>query len=169
MLLIVDPQIDFITGSLPVPGAEDAMNRLADYVKQSEGVYASIIITADWHPYSHCSFTRNGGEWPVHCVHDSIGASIWPPLYDAVLNVIPDAVVVHKGDNKDTEEYSIFCNAISTAIISAVISEKEITQIDVCGLAGDICVAASMKDGSELFPDKTFVLLDQYSPRINNK
>lgn len=32
ILLIIDPQIDFINGTLPVPGAEGAMNSLADYV-----------------------------------------------------------------------------------------------------------------------------------------
>ena len=29
MLLVVDPQLDFISGSLPVPGAAEAMDRLA--------------------------------------------------------------------------------------------------------------------------------------------
>ena len=33
LLLIVDPQIDFITGTLPVENAVEAMNALATYVK----------------------------------------------------------------------------------------------------------------------------------------
>ena len=33
LLLIVDPQIDFITGTLPVGGAAEAMDALAKYVK----------------------------------------------------------------------------------------------------------------------------------------
>ena len=35
MLLVVDPQIDFINGSLPVAGAAEAMDALAEYVKTS--------------------------------------------------------------------------------------------------------------------------------------
>lgn len=34
LLLIVDPQIDFITGTLPVAGAAEAMDALAKYVKE---------------------------------------------------------------------------------------------------------------------------------------
>ena len=34
LLLIVDPQVDFITGSLPVEGAAKAMDALATYVKE---------------------------------------------------------------------------------------------------------------------------------------
>ena len=33
MLIVVDPQIDFISGSLPVPGAAQAMDELATYIK----------------------------------------------------------------------------------------------------------------------------------------
>ena len=33
MLLIVDPQVDFISGTLPVVGGAEAMDGLAEYVK----------------------------------------------------------------------------------------------------------------------------------------
>ncbi len=39
MLVIVDPQNDFINGALPVPGAEKAMNDLAEYVKENGRKY----------------------------------------------------------------------------------------------------------------------------------
>lgn len=50
MLLIVDPQIDFICGSLPVEGAEKAMNSLSEYIRQSDGDYTIKVVTADRHP-----------------------------------------------------------------------------------------------------------------------
>ena len=34
LLLIVDPQIDFITGTLPVPNAQEKMSALADFIKE---------------------------------------------------------------------------------------------------------------------------------------
>ena len=58
MLIVVDPQIDFISGSLPVPGAAEAMNQLADYVKANGDDYALMVVTNDWHPYDHCSFAH---------------------------------------------------------------------------------------------------------------
>lgn len=66
MLLIVDPQIDFITGSLPVPGAEDAMNALALYLQEYGHLYGHIFITCDRHHLSHSSFKEYGGKWPPH-------------------------------------------------------------------------------------------------------
>ena len=64
LLLIVDPQIDFITGTLPVAGAAEAMDALAKYVKEKGNEYTVKIVTADWHPYHHSSFADEGGMWP---------------------------------------------------------------------------------------------------------
>jgi len=66
LLLIVDPQIDFITGTLPVAGAAEAMDALAKYVKENGNEYTVKIVTADWHPYHHSSFADEGGMWPRH-------------------------------------------------------------------------------------------------------
>lgn len=66
LLLIVDPQIDFITGTLPVAGAAEAMDALAKYVKEQGNEYTVKIVTADWHPYHHSSFADEGGMWPRH-------------------------------------------------------------------------------------------------------
>ena len=84
MLIVVDPQIDFISGSLPVPGAAEAMNQLADYVKANGDDYALMVVTNDWHPYDHCSFAPNGGPWPVHCVQNSEGAATYWPLLEVL-------------------------------------------------------------------------------------
>lgn len=62
LLLIVDPQIDFITGTLPVAGAAEAMDALAKYVKEQGNEYTVKIVTADWHPYHHSSFADEGGD-----------------------------------------------------------------------------------------------------------
>lgn len=72
LLLIVDPQIDFITGVLPVPGAVSSMNSLAGYLRRNSTQYAGIIVTADRHPMRHCSFRTEAGQWPVHCVAATI-------------------------------------------------------------------------------------------------
>lgn len=52
VLLIVDPQYDFIEGgSLPVNGATKAMEELSEHIKETK--YDSILVTVDWHPYNH--------------------------------------------------------------------------------------------------------------------
>ena len=66
VLVIVDPQNDFITGSLAVKTASEKMNALVEHLWETK--YDAIFVTLDSHPENHCSFECNGGQWPVHCV-----------------------------------------------------------------------------------------------------
>lgn len=168
MLMIVDPQNDFVDGSLPVPGAVKAMDALAEYVAASGRIYDHIIVTSDRHPSGHCSFESNGGKWPVHCVAGTEGAAIRPSL-QAALDMMPaDKVTyLYKGEDATREEYSIFASPDASKCIASIIEKKGIGLIDVCGLAGDVCVAATLADGRRLYPDIMFHLLQQYSPVIS--
>ena len=76
VLMIIDPQYDFISGSLECSDAIEKMTKLAYYIRENGEKYDSIVITLDWHPIDHCSFIENGGEWPMHCVAYTKGASI---------------------------------------------------------------------------------------------
>lgn len=165
LLLIVDPQIDFVNGSLPVEGADTAMKKLGEYIQAHDGEYLVKVVTTDWHPYHHCSFKAQGGPWPSHCVQNTVGAAIWPDLIDPLNQTQGDLCVLRKGDNQDTEEYSIFKNTYSKLLLSQII--KEMDQVDVCGIAGDICVLNTLKDGIELFGKEKFNILTEYCPSID--
>ncbi len=167
LLLVVDPQIDFINGTLPVPGAQEAMDALAEYVKKNSGRYVQKIITADRHPYGHSSFIPNGGIWPPHCVHDTIGAAVWPALFDALYSTDGPCTVFHKGEKRNVEEYSVFSDADNRERIMELLWERGITEIDICGLAGDVCVKATAEDVRKLFPGISVSILSRYSPCIN--
>ena len=73
LLLIVDPQNDFINGSLAVSEAEAKMKALASYIATNAERYQAIFVTMDSHPANHCSFADNGGIWPPHCVLHTYG------------------------------------------------------------------------------------------------
>lgn len=167
LLLIIDPQNDFINGSLPINGAENAMNNLADYISQNPGKYALKIVTADRHPFFHCSFSDCGGEWPRHCVHDTTGAAIWQPLFRPLYETEGAVRILYKGEREDTDEYSIFKNSVASQIIRDLIEKEQIETIDICGLAGDVCVLQSLRDGIELFGAEKFNVLTVYSPSID--
>lgn len=165
--MIVDPQVDFINGSLPVPGAAEAMDKLAKYISGHNGDYLCKVVTTDWHPYFHCSFDVNGGQWPVHCVQNSVGAAIWPSLI-APLNITSGSFeVLRKGTDKDTEEYSVFKNDISCARLKEIIETYGIEKIDICGIAGDICVLNTLKDGTEIYGAGMFDVLEELSPSLD--
>lgn len=168
MLLIVDPQIDFISGTLPVPGAGEAMTALAGYIREeAAGLYEVIVITADCHPYDHCSFAPCGGQWPRHCVADTVGGAIFPPLHEAAFEAPGITMVLHKGTDRNVEEYSIFRNDAARSIITDIVRDYGIAGIDFCGLAGDICVRSSLLDAIGLFPGVEFRVLTRFSPSLD--
>ena len=114
ILLIVDPQNDFITGTLAVEGAKEKMMKLANYINSEHPSYDYICVTMDTHPIDHCSFKENGGIWPKHCVIYTNGWDIPEYLYDSLthfsdLSGIPVSCY-RKGTEVNSEEYSIFDN-----------------------------------------------------------
>lgn len=131
LLLIIDPQIDFISGTLPVPNAGEAMTELARYVTNQGSDYTAIVATTDWHPYHHMSFATENGPWPVHCVQNSIGAALPDDLIAACSNSGCPFVVLRKGNSADREEYSIMQNAASAALLDEIIG-KEAYNGDTC-------------------------------------
>ena len=167
LLLIVDPQIDFINGSLPVPGAGAAMDDLAAHVVAHDGQYAAKVVTCDFHPHNHCSFSINGGQWPEHCVAHSIGAAIWPVLLKSLYSTSGRVDIICKGQCPEVEEYSLFQNRETSKRIESIVSEMFIEGIDICGLAGDICVLHTLRDGVKIFGSEKFHVLQQFSPSID--
>lgn len=68
LLLIIDPQVDFITGSLEVSGAKESMTKLANLIKYSSIVeFDNIIVTLDSHQPGHISFRSS---WLVRSWED---------------------------------------------------------------------------------------------------
>ncbi|MCM1333119.1 MAG: isochorismatase family protein [Bacteroides sp.] len=168
MLMIVDPQIDFISGSLPVLGADVAMDALACYIKDCGDAYSHIVVTADRHPMDHCSFKSQGGEWAPHCIHDSVGAAVYPAVMDALCEFKGKITFLHKGESRCKEEYSIFKNEIASGEIAGIVDAEGIDSIDICGIAGDVCVSDSLLDGMDLLGRGKFNVLTRFSPSLDD-
>lgn len=167
LLLIIDPQVDFVTGSLKVEGAVGAMDALAHYICEHGNMYSQCVITADWHPFNHLSFIMNGGRWPRHCVAYSVGAAIYPPVYDAAMSCCRSVDVLTKGTSCDHEEYSIFANDVSASKLDEIILKHRIDAVDICGLAGDVCVSDTLVDGINKYGIRKIKVLERFSPSID--
>lgn len=165
VLLIVDPQNDFISGSLAVPGATEAMDRLTEYIKTNGYVYNNIIVTQDAHPLSHCSFESNGGIWPVHCVKDTEGYEVYKPLKDE-LDRLNNVTYILKGENENKEEYSAFHDP-NFRPFALDREEYEHMQIEVCGIAGDFCVKTSIEDLVKNYPDYFIAIRERFIASID--
>lgn len=142
ILLIVDPQHDFVRGSLAVEGADKIMGNLRQYIEEHYQEYTHIVITKDWHPKNHISFN----EWPIHCVQHSKGSQICDELIDIITDARFETVVLTKGNLVSKEEYSIMKNYLASFWLKRLFSEDFISGIDVCGIAGDYCVYETVKD-----------------------
>lgn len=141
-LVIIDPQVDFIRGSLPVPGAEQAMAYLAAWIQTHQEDYDAVYISMDQHPLNHCSFQAQGGPWPPHCVRYSEGAAIDACILAAIAKVQAMGKAIHyieKATTADNDSYSAFSEHIPAELLSA-------QRVYIAGLAGDYCVRESEAD-----------------------
>ena len=163
LAIVVDCQYDFINenGTLYVPGGDDACFSISEFISEMDGV----VFTVDWHPFNHCSFKANGGQWDVHCVNYSRGASIPYFLLLPVRN--KPTTFLHKGTNPNVEEYGAFENEGNCAKLAKWLrtnfgTEKEI-DVYVCGVAGDYCVIDTVKSFMNVKPKQirnVFVIKD---------
>ena len=148
MLIIVDPQVDFTTGSLATAKGPEAMDRLAQAVDAGVlGKYSWVVITQDSHPASHCSFIEQGGDFPTHCVQGTKGEKVYPKLQKALDKANHNHILyLQKATQPDSEEFSIFKNPESSAKLHKLIADHAFEGIDICGIATDYCVYETAKD-----------------------
>ena len=81
-LVVVDVQNDFADpdGSLYVQGGEDVVPLINREIERAQAANVPVVYTKDWHPSDTPHFAKYGGNWPVHCVHDTWGAEFHPDL-----------------------------------------------------------------------------------------
>ena len=107
-LIIVDCQNDFITGTMSVKGARNAVDEIKKFIKKHREEIEKIVFTVDWHPYNHCSFKKYGGEWVNHCIQYTPGACIEPKLLKYVQSLEIDYEVSQKGVIEEVDELGAF-------------------------------------------------------------
>jgi nicotinamidase/pyrazinamidase len=133
-LLIIDFQNDFTSGgALEVPRGEE----IAEPVKRLADRFDLVFATRDWHPPDHASFETQGGPWPIHCVQGTHGAEFHPAMEHVRLDAVVDV-----GRGREDEGYSGF----EKSDLATILSEHDVDEVYVCGLATDYCVRASAID-----------------------
>ena len=99
-----------------------------------------LYFTLDWHPANHCSFSKEGGIWPVHCVHYTEGASI----PDCILADVDDSKLLFytKGKDATKEEYGAFTDIEADNQNMFIAGDNVV----VCGIASEYCVLETLKE-----------------------
>lgn len=156
-LIVVDLQRDFLEGgSLPVAGGTNVAYLITNAIEAYRGGYSDlydyVVATKDWHlpgDNNGHHFSDNPDyvtTWPVHCVQGTDGA-MWPTFFADVAFDAVDAVF-YKGQGEPA--YSGFQGKTPSLygdiFLHEYLSAREVTDVDVVGLATDYCVKATALD-----------------------
>ncbi|GAB3078417.1 isochorismatase family protein [Corynebacterium aquatimens] len=166
-LVVVDVQNDFCPGgSLATDLGDKVAQGIAGLLSSADirDRYAAIVATQDWHidPGSHFSDDPDFVDsWPVHCVAGTEGAALREPIEPSLIDeffrkgaytaaysgfeavqaaqATNDSAAGDAGSTGDAET--------GTPLMADWLREKGIDSIEVCGIATDHCVRATVLDG----------------------
>ena len=137
-LIVVDMQVDFITGSLGSNLATAIVPNVVEKVKDFDG---KVIFTRDTH-FEDYMQTQEGRKLPVlHCIKDTEGWQICEELQPYVETVI-DKVT------------------FGSVELPQLLNEfgETIEEIELCGLCTDICVISNAMILKAAFPEVPVVV-----------
>ncbi|MET8969370.1 isochorismatase family protein [Streptomyces hydrogenans] len=164
-LIVVDVQNDFCEGgSLAVTGGADVAAAITELVGEAAGsVYRHVVATRDHHIDPGAHFAPDGeapdyvDSWPRHCVAGTEGVGFHPNFAPAVAGGAVQAVF-DKGAY--AAAYSGFEGRDENGeTLAGWLRERDVTEVDVVGIATDHCVRATALDAArEGF--RVHVLLD---------
>ena len=133
VLIVVDMQNDFITGSLGTCEAQAILPRVVQKMQNFSGL---ILATRDTHPQGYLS-TQEGRHLPVvHCVQGTEGWQLHPSV---------EALLTEPPINKPT-----FGSADLVARLQMV---EPLDSITLIGLCTDICVLSNALLLKAFFPE----------------
>ena len=132
-LIVVDMQVDFITGAL---GSDLATAIVPNVVEKVKGFDGKIIFTRDTHFADYMS-TQEGKKLPVpHCIKDSDGWQICHELKPYAETIVDKLTFGSIELPQLLESYG-----------------EPIERIELCGLCTDICVISNAMVLKAAFPE----------------
>lgn len=139
ILIVVDAQNDFVTGSLATPGAAEIVPKIAEYIPEFRNrQYPNVVVfTRDTHFWNYFE-TFEGKHIPVkHCVADTPGWCI----VDELCN-LPDYVVSKSSFGLDWKSH----------FVSKGIGNR-VNSIELVGFCTDICVLVNSAILRQQYPN----------------
>ena len=143
-LIVVDVQVDFCEGgSMGVDGGAATAAAISRHLAREAGRYTHVVASRDYHedPGAHFSDAPDFVDsWPPHCRVGDAGAAFHPELDVAAL----DAVF---GKGLREAAYSAFDGVgPGDASLADWLCARDVTEVDVVGIATDHCVRATALD-----------------------
>jgi len=153
-LIVVDVQNDFCEGgSLPVEGGARVASEISELLHHwsrqdpKAPAYDVVVATKDHHvdPGAHWSSHPDYVDsWPEHCKVGTDGEAFHPNL-----DPQPFDAVFFKGERRAA--YSGFEGCTSHGVeLAGWLRERDVQEVDVCGIATDHCVRATALDAARI-------------------
>lgn len=154
ILVIIDPQVDFINGILGTPEAEKATEKMVELLENEADEYDAIVVTQDGH-YEETYFqTREGRNLPIfHC---PFGEKGW-----RIDKRIADIVFKHKNHiilQKENFGYDNWKEVITIIGDLPISSKGEELVIKFIGLVTNMCVIVNAFDIQTIFPEAEIIV-----------
>ena len=156
VLVVVDMQNDFITGALANKKAEEIVPKIAEYVKQFEGV---VIFTKDTHTSDYLE-TMEGKNLPVeHCIAGTEGWELHSDLLAACEGRERSCFIFNKPTFGYASELSDFIKEL----------KQPITEVQVCGTCTDICVVSNVLGLKEHMSETKISVIENMCAGLNEE
>lgn len=131
VLVVIDMQNDFITGSLGTKEAQGIVEKVVDKIESYKAAGCQVIYTRDTH-HEHYLETSEGRKLPVeHCIQGTWG---WQ-LHEAIAKTVVSAEQVY-------DKPSFGSIALGEAM-KELVDEDQDLEIELVGLCTDICVISN--------------------------
>lgn len=137
ILLVVDPQNDFINGVFGSKAAADTAGRIAKvlYDNLSKRRYSDVIYTMDTHKADEYEYSLESMKYKPHCIVNTKG---WD-----VENSIASAL--QKNHARRIEKGAFGCTELCDFLVAHFVDELSngAVMIDIAGFATDVCVVST--------------------------
>lgn len=147
LLVIVDMQNDFVTGSLANPDAEKIVPGIVELIKNWNG---NIAFTMDMHTSDYLN-TQEGKRLPIkHCIIDTEGFQHVKDIRDAL-----DAF----DKSPETNLYSFCKETFGSYRLADHVEDFNYDEIYFCGTCTDICVISNAIMCKTFDPEARIIVL----------
>ncbi len=141
LLVVVDYQVDFVTGSLGFEGALALEDAICEKIRAYKRAGDEVVFTLDTHEQKYL-FTNEGKHLPVkHCIKGTSGHK----LYGKVGALSDGCTVIEKA-------------TFGGLGLAEHISRSDYSDIELCGVVSNICVLSNAVIAKAASPDSQIIV-----------
>ena len=136
-LIVVDYQVDFVSGSLGFPEAERLEPVILGKIEDCRRNGGRVIFTLDTHGEDYLR-TAEGRKLPIsHCIKGTPGHALYGAVAQAVM---PEDIVIEKP-------------AFGSLELADLLRRISPDEVELCGLVTDICVISNAVIAKAALPE----------------